>query len=136
MFTYSHANTPLGQSERAYYLSYFISYYNSRQQYAYYKLRQRLLQFTIACLLQFSTTVITIYDFYYNLRHITVYDRRHVTFSFSVEITDASKRPIKNLIVAISWRVLKFSCFSKCANKTRSQDFLSMPSSIERNVKI
>ena len=24
MFTYSHANTPLGQSERAYYLSYFI----------------------------------------------------------------------------------------------------------------
>ena len=24
MFTYSHANAPLGQSERAYYLSYFI----------------------------------------------------------------------------------------------------------------
>ena len=24
MFTYSHANTPLSQSERAYYLSYFI----------------------------------------------------------------------------------------------------------------
>ena len=24
MFTYSHANKPLGQSERAYYLSYFI----------------------------------------------------------------------------------------------------------------
>ena len=24
MLTYSHANTPLGQSERAYYLSYFI----------------------------------------------------------------------------------------------------------------
>ena len=24
MFTYSHANTPLGQSERAHYLSYFI----------------------------------------------------------------------------------------------------------------
>ena len=24
VFTYSHANTPLGQSERAYYLSYFI----------------------------------------------------------------------------------------------------------------
>ena len=24
MFTYSHANTPLGQSERMYYLSYFI----------------------------------------------------------------------------------------------------------------
>ena len=24
IFTYSHANTPLGQSERAYYLSYFI----------------------------------------------------------------------------------------------------------------
>ena len=24
MFTYSHANTPLGQSERTYYLSYFI----------------------------------------------------------------------------------------------------------------
>jgi len=27
MFTYSHANTPLGQSERAYYLSYFINSY-------------------------------------------------------------------------------------------------------------
>ena len=26
MFTYSHANTPLGQSGRAYYLSYFINY--------------------------------------------------------------------------------------------------------------
>ena len=26
MFTYSHANTALGQSERAYYLSYFIMY--------------------------------------------------------------------------------------------------------------
>ena len=25
MFTYSHANTPLGQSERVYYLSYFIN---------------------------------------------------------------------------------------------------------------
>ena len=25
MFTYSHANTPRGQSERAYYLSYFIN---------------------------------------------------------------------------------------------------------------
>ena len=25
MFTYSHANTPLAQSERAYYLSYFIN---------------------------------------------------------------------------------------------------------------
>ena len=36
MFTYSHANTPLGQSERMYYLSYFINYasnihyYNTR----------------------------------------------------------------------------------------------------------
>ena len=28
MFTYSHANTPLGQSERAYYLSYFINIYS------------------------------------------------------------------------------------------------------------
>ena len=27
VFTYSHANTPLGQSERAYYLSYFINSY-------------------------------------------------------------------------------------------------------------
>ena len=27
MFTYSHANAPLGQSERAYYLSYFINIY-------------------------------------------------------------------------------------------------------------
>ena len=26
MFTYSHANTALGQSERAYYLSYFIKF--------------------------------------------------------------------------------------------------------------
>ena len=26
MFTYSHANTPLGQSEREYYLSYFIKH--------------------------------------------------------------------------------------------------------------
>ena len=25
VFTYSHANTPLSQSERAYYLSYFIN---------------------------------------------------------------------------------------------------------------
>ena len=25
VFTYSHANTPLGQSERTYYLSYFIN---------------------------------------------------------------------------------------------------------------
>ena len=29
MFTYFHANTPLGQSERAYYLSYFIILYNN-----------------------------------------------------------------------------------------------------------
>ena len=29
MFTYSHANTPLGQSERAYYLSYLINMYGS-----------------------------------------------------------------------------------------------------------
>ena len=29
MFTYSHANTPLGQSERAYYLSYFIISYST-----------------------------------------------------------------------------------------------------------
>ena len=28
MFTHSHANTPLGQSERTYYLGYFISYDN------------------------------------------------------------------------------------------------------------
>ena len=27
MFTFSDANTPLGQSERAYYLSYFINVY-------------------------------------------------------------------------------------------------------------
>ena len=87
MFTYSQANTPLGQSERAYYLSYFISYYNSRQQYAYYKLRQRLLQFTIACLLQFSTTVITIYDFHYNLRHITNYDRTPFQLKFQTQVS-------------------------------------------------
>ena len=107
MFTYSHANTPLGQSERAYYLSYFISY----------------SEFTTAVgLLQITTTFITIYDSllitildscYYNLGRcllqfttdITIYDRTHVTFSFSVKITDASKRSIKNLIEAISWRI-------------------------------
>ena len=93
------------------------------------KLRQRLLQFTIACLLQFSTTVITIYDRYHNSRQ----DARDFLL---FKITDASKRPIKNLIEAISWGVLKFSCFSKCANKKRSQGLVSMPSSIERNVKI
>ena len=31
MFTYSHANTPLAQSERAYYLSYFIKTDNFRR---------------------------------------------------------------------------------------------------------
>ena len=35
MFTYSHANTPLGQSERAYYLSYFIKL-NGARGAAYY----------------------------------------------------------------------------------------------------
>ena len=30
VFTYSHTNTPLGQSERAYYLSYFINLHNAR----------------------------------------------------------------------------------------------------------
>ena len=30
-FTYSHANTPLGQSERACFLSYFINIHNSVQ---------------------------------------------------------------------------------------------------------
>ena len=43
MFTYSHANTPLGQSERAYYLSYFINSYVGlcramQSQYGYVKL--------------------------------------------------------------------------------------------------
>ena len=32
MFTYSHANTPLGQSERAYYFSYFIKLFSKRQE--------------------------------------------------------------------------------------------------------
>ena len=32
MFTYSHANTALGQSERAYYLSYFINIYRLHNQ--------------------------------------------------------------------------------------------------------
>ena len=38
MFTYSHANTPLGQSERAYYLSYFINrgYYTGARRYEFY----------------------------------------------------------------------------------------------------
>ena len=30
MFTYSHANTPLRQSERAYYLSYFINQFRAK----------------------------------------------------------------------------------------------------------
>ena len=30
MFTYSHGNTPLGQSERSYYFSYFINAYKKR----------------------------------------------------------------------------------------------------------
>ena len=36
LFTYSHANTPLGQSERAYYLSYFIKLYMSLNKYVCY----------------------------------------------------------------------------------------------------
>ena len=32
MFTYSHATTPLGQSERAYYFSYFIKLFSKRQE--------------------------------------------------------------------------------------------------------
>ena len=44
-----------------------MSYCNSRQ-LGLLQLRQRLLQFTIAGLLQFSTTVITIFDRYYNSR--------------------------------------------------------------------
>ena len=133
MFTYSHVNTPLGQSERTYYLSYFISYYNSRQQYAF------ILQITTTFITIYDSLLITILDnCYHNLRFLSQFTTYHKLRqnAFSVKITDASKRSIKNLIVAISWRVLKFSCFSKCANKTRSQGFLSMPSSIERNVKI
>ena len=33
MFTYSHAKTPLGQSERAYYLSYFINLDINKRKY-------------------------------------------------------------------------------------------------------
>ena len=36
MFTYSHANTALGQSERAYYLSYFINRYVSPQRVGFF----------------------------------------------------------------------------------------------------
>ena len=35
MFTYSHANTPLGQSEHAYYLSYFININGANFTYIY-----------------------------------------------------------------------------------------------------
>ena len=35
MFTYSHANTSLGQSERAYYLSYFINVLGQSNFYPY-----------------------------------------------------------------------------------------------------
>ena len=38
MFTYSHANTPLGQSERVYYLSYFITDNNYQYLLLYYAL--------------------------------------------------------------------------------------------------
>ena len=41
MFTYSHANTPLGQSERAYYLSYFIIYDNIIDDYSLRTKRQQ-----------------------------------------------------------------------------------------------
>ena len=60
-----------------------MCYYNSRELGLFNKLRQRLLQFTIAWLLQFWTTVIIIYDRYYNLPRlllqfttgITIHDR-------------------------------------------------------------
>ena len=37
VFTYSHANTPLGQSERAYYLSYFIKLHSASFQRGFTK---------------------------------------------------------------------------------------------------
>ena len=60
-----------------------MCYYNSRDLGLFNKLRQRLSQFTIAWLLQFWTTVIIIYDRYYNLPRlllqfttgITIHDR-------------------------------------------------------------
>ena len=79
------------------------------------KLRQRLLQFTIACLLQFSTTVITIYDRYHNSRQ----DARDFLL---FKITDASKRPIKNLIEAISWGGIKIFVFCEmCQQNAKSR---------------
>ena len=44
-------------------------YYNLRQFYSVQVATTVLLQFTSAWLLEFSTTVITFYDRYYNLRH-------------------------------------------------------------------
>ena len=45
MFTYSHANTPLGQSERAYYLSYFIKSF-----IGFYGLKILVLELSLALL--------------------------------------------------------------------------------------
>ena len=50
MFTYSHANTPLGQSERAYYLSYFII-----DLFGYERIRERSVE-SMTCLLEYFNT--------------------------------------------------------------------------------
>ena len=55
MFTYSHANTPLGQSERAYYLSYFIISYI---RYAMFQLSFALYIFKDASLFALVITVL------------------------------------------------------------------------------
>ena len=59
MFTYSHANTPLGQSERAYYLSYFvvinakdIELFRNKSVYKFYPLKALII------LEQVSTSVV------------------------------------------------------------------------------
>ena len=78
--------------------------------------------------LQITTTFITINDrllisildnCYHNLRFLLKFTTYHKLRqnAFSVKITDASKRSIKNLIVAISWRVLKFRGFRNVPTK-------------------
>ena len=53
MFTYSHANTPIGQSERAYYLSYFIKELDEAQK----RLQSNKRKLTLDTLTRFNFIV-------------------------------------------------------------------------------
>ena len=65
-----------------------MCYYNSRELGLFNKLRQRLLQFTIAWLLQFWTIVIIIYDRYYNLVNLP---RLLLQFTTGITIHDRTR---------------------------------------------